>query len=122
MIDLDQALDHWRRAVRVGIVIHRARSIEGQYRPALGEIEMDEEVPDTRPPLDHRLGWATESAWRSLESWKIRKLLSTHYVRNRSLADAARSAKIDSRKAADELGRGRRLLAQRLRLMLDLCH
>lgn len=121
-VDLDDALDHWRRAVRVGVVIHRARSAEGQYRPAIGEIEIDDtEPPDSRPPVDHRLGWAVESAWRSIESWRTRTLLSYHYVRNRELREACRKAKIDSRRAAEELHKGRWLMAKRLRHMLDLC-
>ena len=121
IVDLDEALEHWRRAVRVGMVIHRARSAEGQYRPTLGEIEIDDtEPPDSRPPIDHRLGWATESAWRSIGSWRSRMLWSFHYVRNRPIEEACRKAKIDSRRKEEELAKARWLMSRRLRYMLDL--
>lgn len=122
MIDLDNALEHWRRAVKVGAVVHRARSAEGQYRPAIGEIEIDDSSPpDTRPPVDHRLGWAVESAWRSIESWRLRMLLSHHYVRNRDLREACRKSAIDSRRAKEELWKARYLMEKRIRHMLDIC-
>jgi hypothetical protein len=87
----------------------------------IGEIEIDDtEPPDTRPPIDHRLGWATESAWRGIESWRSRALLAVYYVHNRSLEEACRRAKIDSRRKDMELAKAKWMLSKRLRMMLDL--
>jgi len=114
--ELDEMIDQWVRTVRSGRVIHCCGSAEGQYRPRLGEIEIDDpQIAEPIPrrihaPLSVRIGWKMEAAWRSIPMARTRLLLSWYYVRNRSLPEAARRAKVERQKAERELREGRAFL------------
>ena len=117
MNDLDAAIDAWVRTVKGRVVWHpnHAGSIEGQYRRTSAEwLEAGEPPPEKLPPIDYRLGWAVEYAWRKMENRRWKKLLSAHYIRNRSLEDAARIAKIHRYRAAQEMRHARHKLSQLL--------
>ena len=96
-MNLDDLLQQWIRTVRSGRVRHLCGSAEKAYRPALGEIDLLEEAPpdpEKAMPIDVRTGWQVELAWRHIDRLPLRLLLSWHYVRNRSLAEACLKAKL----------------------------
>jgi uncharacterized membrane-anchored protein len=114
-VNLDDEIENWRRVVRTGRVCHRCGSLEGQYRKTGLEVLLDgEPLPPPSAPLNVLRGWQVELAWRSLPAVSTRLLVSWHYIRNRSIQEAARKARVEQRKAWEELNHARMELARRL--------
>ena len=116
MLDLDAEIENWVRTVRAGRTRHQCGSLEGQYRPTLGEIELLDEVKVAIVPLRVKEGWLTERAWRTIDSAPHKRLLSLHYVRNIPLDVATRKARLANQRAlwAKHLQMARAMLAKRL--------
>lgn len=115
MDSVDEIIDAWVRTVRSGRVKHHCGSAEHMFRAA--ELDILNELqpyPELAVPVNVRLGWACELAWRQLHPVNLRLLLSHHYIKNRSLAEAARRAKIPRHKAEFLLQRARQEIKMKL--------
>src|SRR5574343_673220 len=107
LIDLDAEIQNWARLVRVGRIAHFCGSAEKYFRPPAAEnLETNESTATVIRP-DARRGWACEFAWRQLPSVSVRLLVSNHYVKNRTLEESARKAKIPKHKAEFLLNQAR---------------
>jgi hypothetical protein len=110
VVDLDDEIGNWCRTVRAGRVIHRCGSAEKHFRAPLELIEREDDPLPPSVPVDVRRGWRVELAWRAIPAVRVRLLVSWHYIRNRSLREAARKAKVDPRRASFELSEAREAL------------
>jgi len=120
VVDLDQEIENWVRTVRVGKTRHQCGSLEGQYRPAAGNVELLEEAPKGLAPLRILDGWKVERAWRTVEPFGYKRLLSLHYVRNIPLDIAVRKARLTNQRVLwlKHLTIAREKLAKRLIILV----
>ena len=115
-MNLDDEIENWVRTVRAGKTRHQCGSLEGNYRPSLGDVQLLEEVPQAIVPLRVLDGWRTERAWRTMDSAPHKRLLSAHYVRNIPLDSAVRKARLANQRLlwAKHLLLARAMLHKRL--------
>ena len=119
-MNLDDEIENWRRTVHTGRCRHQCGSLEGQYRPNLGDIQLLEEPPEAIMPLRVREGWLTELAWRTMYSAPHKKLLSRFYIRNLPLDLAVKRAGLPNQRLLwqKHLQMAREMLKRRLILYI----